>query len=397
MTTPQTPLGDLSVEEFLRDYWQKKPLVIRNALPSSSSRLSPEELAGLACEEETSSRLILEEGGSYPWELRYGPFSEEDFMELPEQHWTLLVQEVDRWVPDVARLLDTFRFIPNWRIDDVMISYAPDGGSVGAHVDNYDVFLWQGLGRREWRIGTSPIEDEDLVPDLDVSMLREFEPDETYVLEEGDLLYLPPRLAHHGIATGDSMTYSIGFRAPSHEEIVEGLLARVLEEVDPLMRYSDPDLEPQEQPGEIRREALARIRGIVRSVLSDDAIDRWFGNYVTAPKRGAVVEPPEDLWDDEELRGALEEGAWLERIAPTRFAYFEHESGQMSLFVHGDEYELRPEFAFAARLITGMETLGFNTLRPYLDRPDFVALLVELINAGHLEVAVAEGEGERDG
>lgn len=390
MTISDTLFGDLTVEEFLREYWQKKPLVIRGALPAFKSPLSPEELAGLACEEDASARLIIEKGGSHPWELRYGPFAEEEFMSLPEKHWTLLVQEVDRWVPDVARILDFFRFVPNWRLDDVMVSYAPDGGSVGAHVDNYDVFLLQGLGQREWRIGTTPIEEEDLVPDVDVSMLRDFEPDETYVLEQGDMLYLPPRLAHHGIAIGDSMTYSIGFRAPSHEEILSGFLGRVLEQIDPLERYSDPDLEPQEHPGEIRREALERVRAIVRSAITDEEIDRWFGYHVTEPKRGDVLIPPEEGWDVDELREALEDGGWLERVAPTRFAFIEHPRGQISLFVHGDEYVLKPEFAFAAYLLTGMETLDYENMRVHLDKPDFPLLLVELVNDGHLEVAMPE-------
>lgn len=390
VTIPDTLLGDLTVEEFLRDYWQKKPLVIRDALPAFTSPLSPEELAGLACEEDASARLVLEKGGAHPWELRYGPFAEEEFMDLPEKSWTLLVQEVDRWVPDVAHILDFFRFVPNWRIDDVMVSYAPDGGTVGAHVDNYDVFLLQGLGQREWRIGTTPIEEEDLVPEIDISMLRGFEPDETYVLEQGDMLYLPPRLAHHGIAVGDSMTYSIGFRAPSHEEILSGFLGRVLEEIDPLARYSDPDLVPQDHPGEIRPEALARVREIVRSAITDEEIDRWFGYYVTEPKRGDVLVPSEDTWDDDELRQALEDGAWLERVAPTRFAYIEDPRGHLLLFIHGDEYVLKHEFAFAADLLTGMEPLNVETLREHLEKPDFTLLLLELINDGHLEVAMPE-------
>lgn len=390
MTIPDTLLGDHSVEAFLREYWQKKPLVIRGALPDFASPLSPEELAGIACEEEATARLILEKGGAHPWELRYGPFTEEEFMGLPERHWTLLVQEVDRWVPDVAHILEFFRFIPNWRLDDVMVSYAPDGGTVGAHLDNYDVFLLQGLGEREWHIGTTPIEDEDLVPDIDVSILRGFEPDETYVLEPGDMLYLPPRLAHHGIAIGDCMTYSIGFRAPSHEDILSGFLGRVLEQIDPLERYSDPDLEPQDDPGRIRGDALERIREIIRSAMPDDEIDRWFGYYVTEPKRGELLVLPEEPWEVEELLEVLEAGARLERVVPTRFAYVEHDRGAVSLFAHGDEYILEPEFAFAAPLLTGTGELTQETMRVHLDKPDFPLLLVELVNDGHLEVVMPE-------
>lgn len=391
MTKPDPLLGGLSAREFLQEYWQKKPYLIRGALPGFTSPLSPEELAGLACEEEVSSRLILEEGGAHPWELRYGPFEEEEFTTLPEEHWTLLVQEVDRWVLEVARLLDAFRFIPNWRIDDVMVSYAPAGGSVGAHVDNYDVFLLQALGRREWRIGAEPVaEEEELVEDVDVSMLADFEPDETFVLEPGDMLYLPPRIAHHGIALDDCMTYSIGFRAPSTEEILSGFLGRVLEQIDPLERYVDPELEPQDDPGLISHEALERIRKIIHNAMPDDEIDRWFGAFVTEPKRGDELPVPEELWDAEDLQKALRRGAELERVAPTRLAYVRHVRGSVSLFAHGDEYVLEPELAFAAPLFSGMEPLTAGALDPHFGEPGFGSLLAALVNDGHLEVVTPE-------
>lgn len=392
MTISDSLFGDLSAEEFLRNYWQKKPLVIRAALPDFASPISPEELAGLACEEDAHSRLILEKGGSHPWELREGPFDEEDFMALPERHWSLLVQEVDRWVPEVARILDHFRFIPNWRIDDVMASYAPDGGSVGAHVDNYDVFLLQGLGRREWQISAGPIIDEDLVPGIDVSILAGFEPDESYVLEPGDILYLPPRIAHHGIAVGDCITYSVGFRAPSHEDILGGFLTRVLEQIDPLERYADPDLRVQKNPGLIGPEALGRIRQIIRSAMPDEEIDRWFGFYVTEPKRGEEITFPDEPWDVDSLCNALDDGAVIERLSPTRLAYIEHQRGAISLFMHGDEYVLEPEFAVAAPLLTGLTPLSADTIGEDLADPDFRLLLVQLINDGHLEVVTPDNE-----
>ncbi len=392
MTISDSLFGDLGAEEFLRNYWQKKPLVIRGALPDFSSPISPEELAGLACEEDAYSRLILEKGGSHPWELREGPFDEEDFMALPDTHWSLLVQEVDRWVPEVAQILDRFRFIPNWRIDDVMVSYAPDGGSVGAHVDNYDVFLLQALGRREWQISAAPIIDEDLAPGIDVSILAGFEPDESYVLDPGDMLYLPPRFAHHGIAIGDCITYSVGFRAPSHEDILSGFLTRVLEQTDPLERYADPDLRPQENPGMIRPEVLAKIRQIIRSTMPDEEIDRWFGFFVTEPKRGEEITFPDEPWDVDSLCQALDDGAVIERLSPTRLAYVEHQRGAISLFMHGDEYVLEPEFAFAAPLLTGLTPLSADTMGEDLAAPDFRLLLVELINDGHLEVVTPDKE-----
>ncbi|MEX0747500.1 MAG: cupin domain-containing protein [Rhodothermales bacterium] len=387
MSDAESLLGGRNPEEFLREYWQKKPLLIRGALPGFTSPVTPEELANLACEEEVESRLILERGGDYPWQLRHGPFEEDDFPALPETHWSLLVQEVDRWVPEVADLLDRFSFIPNWRIDDVMVSYAPDAGSVGAHVDNYDVFLLQGLGRREWRIGTSPIDEEDLVPDLDVSMLSEFEPDATWILEPGDMLYLPPRLPHHGIAIGDCMTFSIGFRAPSREEVLAGFINQVLEEIDPLERYSDGDLKPQDEPGLISRSSLDTIRAFISDSIREEEIDTWFGRFVTEPKRADLVHTSERDWTGRELAQSVGAGASLERVAPKRMAFIRHDSGEVSLFAQGEEYLLDPDLAYAAPLLCGSDRLTAETLHDQLRDRDFSELLADLVNSGHLEIS----------
>ncbi|ARA94214.1 cupin [Rhodothermaceae bacterium RA] len=384
---PSSPLGALTVEQFLAEYWQKKPLLIRGALPGFTSPLSPQDLAGLACEEEVISRLVLERGGDYPWQLHYGPFSPEDFEALPETHWSLLVQEVDRYVPEVAALLEHFRFVPNWRIDDVMISYAPKHGGVGPHVDNYDVFLLQGLGHRRWQIHHTPVEEEHLVPDLDVRILADFEPDAEWVLAPGDLLYLPPRIPHNGIAEDDCMTYSIGFRAPSTVELLEGFLSHVIEHANPGRRYADPDLRPPAEPGAISPEALARIRSMITEVFQDEqTIDRWFGRFMTEPKRG--FQPgPDDVWDPAELADALREGATLHRYAIAQLAFIRHADGSATLFAGGAEHRLSADLAFAAPLITGTEPLDVRTLAPHLDHEDVLDLLTTLVNDGALRVS----------
>lgn len=386
MNTPKTLLGGLSVEEFLRTYWQKQPLLIRGALPGFESPLSPEELAGLACEDDVEARLILERGGAYPWQLRHGPFDEEDFAALPETHWTLLVQEVDRLVPEVARLLDNFRFIPSWRIDDVMISYAPEGGGVGAHIDNYDVFLLQAGGHRRWQIGREPVVEEHLVPDLDVRVLQDFKADEEWVLGPGDLLYLPPRIAHYGVAVDDCMTYSIGFRAPSYEEIISGFMTHVLEQIDPLDRYSDPDLQLQENPGEISRAAREKVRAVLHTFVRNEEIDRWFGVHVTEPKRDYYALPLDTPYTPDELVEAVGQGAALQRHPGTRFAYIPHENGEVSLFVGGETYLLDPPFAFLAPLLCGTAPLDPETVAPHVGDRDVAVLLTDLVNEGFLEL-----------
>jgi len=330
-------LGDRSPRAFLDTYWQKQPLVVRDALPHFRSPLAPEEVAGLACEPDVESRLILEEGGETPWELRHGPFEHEDFLSLPETHWTVLVQEVDRLVPEVGRLLDHFRFLPDWRLDDIMVSYAPTHGSVGPHIDNYDVFLLQGLGHRRWRIGTEQVEDENIVPNLDVRILADFDPENEFVLGPGDMLYLPPRVPHHGIADDDEcMTYSIGFRAPSHRALVGDFFQHAMETLDPDARYSDPDLDPVDHPGEIHEEARERVRRLLRRLVAEDAsIDHWLGAYLTRPSRDREAVPPEPSFSPSTLADAIRQGTALRRGPVSDLAFIEHDDGTATLFANG--------------------------------------------------------------
>ena len=224
MTRVASLFGGRTIQDFLQNYWQKRPLLVRGALPGFSSPITPEALMGLACEEHANARIVLESNGQYPWEVRYGPFDEEDFLELPESGWTVLVQEVDRYVAEVQDLLASVRFVPNWRLEDVQVSYAAPRGNAGPHVDSYDVFLLQGMGQREWAIGGVPEpEDVPMQEDLDLSLLKEFKAASRWVLGPGDMLYLPPRYAHLGIALGPCLTYSIGFRAPEKGTLVERL------------------------------------------------------------------------------------------------------------------------------------------------------------------------------
>ena len=205
---------------FLRDYWQKRPLLIRGAFPGFVSPLSPEDLAGLACEEAALSRIVRHDRRKDQWTLRHGPFAETEFPKLPKRDWTLLVQDVDKWDADVRALLDRYRFLPAWRIDDVMISFAAPGGSVGAHVDQYDVFLLQGQGRRRWQIDTRADPPTAFRDDVELKLLRDFHPTHTWTLEAGDMLYLPPGVPHHGVAADACLTFSIGMRAPSQAELM---------------------------------------------------------------------------------------------------------------------------------------------------------------------------------
>ncbi len=388
MSKPLQLLGGLTVEEFLREYWQKKPLLVRKALPGFQSPIPPEELAGLACEEDITARLVLEQGGKHPWELRRGPFAEEEFLDLPETHWTLLVNDVEKHAPDLAAIVDRFRFVPDWRIDDLQVSYAPEGGSVGPHYDDYDVFLLQGLGHRRWQISTRPIDPDNVLPEVELRIIDEFEPEQEWVLEPGDMLYLPPRVAHCGIATDRCMTYSIGFRAPSHQDLVGGFVDFLMDDIDAQARYSDPELAPQANPGEIGPDALDQIKDLIRSQLAtgDDIIESWFGRYITEPKPGFVAEPVDEAYTEKELREYLRDGGSLERNPGSRFAYIVHDQDSVTLFVDGQEFVLGPAIAELARLLCRHRLVDARLLKPALAQDAAMELLLDLLNEGYLVI-----------
>lgn len=356
-------LGDLDPAGFLAEYWQKRPLLVRGAMAGFSAPISPEELAGLACVDEVDCRIVLESAGVRPWELRPGPFDEATFAGLPERGWTLLVQEVDRHDPEVARLWEGLRFLPNWRTDDVMVSYAAPGGGVGAHVDNYDVFLLQGQGRKRWRVEGRPRGDDEetLIEGADLRVLDRFRPEREWVLEPGDLLYLPPRHAHEGVALDACTTFSLGFRAPSRRELVGGLLSRLLEEQGHDPRYADPKRIPADDPGRIDPAAVAWALEQLASVTADRGrIESWFGCFISEPRR-ATRETAGPL-DADGLRRALGSGSRLRRVAPSLLAWLRRADGGVSLFGAGREHRLAAGLEYAAPLICGVGRLDRDTL-----------------------------------
>jgi 50S ribosomal protein L16 3-hydroxylase len=288
-------LGNISKELFLKEYWQKKPLLIRQAYPDFEPLIPADELAGMSLEEEVESRIILENGSDSPWQLMSGPFKEDTFSQLPKDKWTLLIQGVDQWVPEAADLLQDFNFIPSWRIDDLMISFAADGGSVGPHYDQYDVFLLQAEGKREWRIGQMCSEQDAFLKETKLRILSEFEETERWVLEPGDMLYLPPRLAHYGISQGNCQTYSIGFRAPSHSELMHSLVDQIDASSNEDQRYGDPDIQLQANCGEINEAALKQVREFMIKALEDPVLlSDTIGKLMTEPKYPHLTQQEDD-------------------------------------------------------------------------------------------------------
>lgn len=342
----------MSTKQFLRTHWQKKPLLVRGAFPGFRDPITPDELAGLSCEDGVESRIVREKGGKRPWEVTYGPQPEEIFARLPERGWTLLVQEVNRHVPEAALLLDRFAFLPNVRVDDVMVSFAEPGGSVGPHLDSYDVFLIQGQGRRRWMYGTKKARDVRFRQGLELRILERFEPDADEVLEPGDMLYLPPGFAHHGVAVTPCLTYSIGFRAPNAGEMWTSFARAAARAADAERLLEDPPLAPATNPGAIPPALLARVRGVVRGIdLRDEAIDRWFASFATQLSPGHQPERPRRALDAKTIAARLRRGDRVARSEEGRWAFLPRSRGGLFLYFAGLEIEVERSAAELARLL----------------------------------------------
>ena len=382
--TPLQLLGGISAREFMRDYWQKKPLLVRQAFPDFISPIDPDELAGLALEEEVESRIVLEHG-AHPWELRRGPFTEDTFAELPEKDWTLLVQAVDQFVPEVAELLENFRFLPSWRIDDVMISFAAPGGSVGPHFDNYDVFLLQGMGKRNWKVGQVCDSDSPLIPHADLRILADFEQSDEWTLEPGDMLYLPPRLAHYGVAEDDCLTYSVGFRAPSAAEVLTHFTDFLSQFLPDEERYSDADAEPANDPHQIQRDSLDRLKALLSEHMGDERLLlTWFGQFMTEPRYPELVSGEE--LTEEDLVDSLEQGAILIRNPSARMAWSEVDD-DLLLFASGQSRLLPGHLRELLKLVCAADALHIENLTPWLEDEDGLTLVCQLVKQGSLGFA----------
>ncbi|HSE13527.1 MAG TPA: cupin domain-containing protein [Rudaea sp.] len=367
---------------FLRDYWQKRPLLIRGAFPQFHNAITPEDLAGLACEETALARIVLRDARRDRWTLRNGPFRERDFAKLPQSHWTLLVQDVDKWDVDVAALLDQFTFLPAWRVDDIMVSYATDGGGVGAHVDNYDVFLVQGRGRRRWRISTDADAPREFRDDAELKLLKHFAPTHDWILEPGDALYLPPGIAHDGVAIGECMTFSVGMRAPSLTELIVDFADSIAEPLAEEARYADPGLSPARDPYEIDAAAIRRVDAALSLLRSRDpaALQQWFGRFITRYRSAHEAMPTARPLTAHQVAAKLS-GSRVVRNPWSRAAW-SRRGRSAELFVAGQSFRCSTTFA---RLLTAKRELsGADVARSA--RTADLSVLADLINAGHLRL-----------
>ena len=369
----------MSPARFLRDYWQKRPLLIRQAFTDFQPPLQPDDLAGLACEEGALARLIVHDEKRDRWHVNPGPLNEADFAKTPSTNWTLLVQDVDKWDADVADLLQHFNFLPSWRVDDVMVSYAEPGGGVGAHVDQYDVFLLQGLGQRHWAISDDLMAPKEFRHDVELKQLAQFEPTHEWLLEPGDMLYLPPGVPHDGVAFGGPcMTLSIGMRAPSQAELTGDLADFIAEHLPEELRYADPDLKPATATGEIdraphERRKTARPGGPARDPAQ---VRDWFGCFITRYRNAQVPAPLDKPLSDAALAKQLDAGAQLLRHPWSRLAWSRGKSS-CTLYVSGHAYPATPALA---QQLCEQRALSLSRKPNATER----ALLLALVNDGHL-------------
>lgn len=328
VSKPLPLLGGLSPQLFMKRHWQKKPLLVRQAIPNFKPLLNRAELFELASQEDVQARLVIEEPGESPgWTLKNGPFERRSLPALKRPGWTILLQGVDLQHDAVHDLMNQFRFVPDGRLDDVMISYATVGGGVGPHFDSYDVFLLQAQGRRRWRIGSQ--KDKTLQPDMPLKILANFEQEQEFVLEPGDMLYLPLLYAHDGIAMDECMTYSIGFRSPGRGELARELLQRLAEDAEDAVGisvYRDPLQAAVDHPGEIPSQMVEFARDALQGALKDpQALARAMGEYLTEPKP--------NVWFDRAETSATESDGALRLDRRTKMMF-----DAVHIYINGESF-----------------------------------------------------------
>ena len=382
-------LGKTSIDDFLSHYWQKKPLIIRNAFPDLQSPISADELAGLACEEHVNARLVIEKNKDKNWQVEFGPFQEDRFSQLPPSGWSLLVSDVEKHYPASKFLLNAFRFIPDWRVDDLMISYAPTESSVGAHTDAYDVFLIQLSGERLWKISEnfSP----EVLSDTDLCILKDFSSEQEWLLNAGDMLYLPPNVAHHGIAQAFTnkdgieehcMTASIGFRAPSIKSMANDYIHFVNEHTRSDKRYRDIAPAVPVHHAEITHHTVSQFIDHIKQgmTLEHEQVKQWLGQYCSDNKAFDDITLDMPLTHYEFLP-ELTENTHLSQSPYSHFLFSQNKSDAL-LFVDGTSYNVSKNFA---EIICENDCIDTKKLKNKMSATDEIVLLT-LINNGAIQL-----------
>ena len=371
-------INALTHAEFLKEYWQKKPLLIKGGFTDFEDPIEPEELAGLAMEDDIESRLITNHDDK--WESYHGPF--EDFSLLTETNSTLLVQAVDHWHPVAAELLEPFRFIPNWRIDDLMISYSTPGGGVGPHLDQYDVFIIQGEGKRHWRVGMPDSSLREFAQNKSLLQVEQFNAIIDEVLEAGDILYIPPGCPHEGYAVENALNYSIGFRAPDTKDFLSNFADYLIDNELGKKRYSDETLTLRDSCGELSNDEVEKIQTLMLDAIQDkEVIKRWLGNYLSQPKHDMDLLPLGEPISSDELANYLSSHV-INRAGGVRTFYQLFEDSIL-LSINSETFSLPINMLDAAKLLTDLTYFEASKIIPSVTCLEFAEMLTKLINEGY--------------
>ncbi|KAA1160748.1 cupin domain-containing protein [Pseudoalteromonas fuliginea] len=375
----QLKINNLSEQEFLSHYWQKKPLLIKQGFTDFQDPLDANELAGLAMEESIESRIITNHKND--WQTHQGPF--EDFEQLTDDHSTLLVQAVDHWHSDAAQLLEPFRFIPNWRIDDLMISYSTPNGGVGPHLDQYDVFIIQGEGKRHWRVGLPDPTLKQFAQNKKLLQVEAFEAVIDCILEPGDILYIPPGCPHEGYAVENALNYSVGFRAPNQQDLLSSFADHIIDTESGQKRYTDGNLTLRESKGELNNIEVTKVKKLMQGLLENDTLfKQWLGTTLSQPKHEMDLAPVEKPFSAEQITNALTNNTIVfERLGGTRAIYQLLEENIL-LSVNGENYTVLLTDLAAVKLLTDdieFEASQLKFLKPSLV---FIQTFTTLVNEG---------------
>ncbi|MFT6985589.1 MAG: 50S ribosomal protein L16 3-hydroxylase [Psychromonas sp.] len=367
---------NLDINHFLDTYWQKKPTVIKKGFIDFEDPIMPDEIAGLAMEEEIESRLVYKT--DQQWQAELGPFS--SFEKLENDGASLLVQAVDHWHVEAQELVRPFRFLPNWRIDDLMISYSTAGGGVGPHIDNYDVFIIQGLGKRHWRVGDKLAMTEFAAH----GALKHCEPFAAIIdveLEPGDILYIPCGYPHEGTALEAAINYSVGFRAPDQNDLLSSFADYSLDSNEPSERYLDREMQMREKPGQIETQELNELhRVMLAKCQTPAALIPWFGKMISEAKHELDIAEPEQPHSSAEILALFDEGAQFTRIGGLRAVYFEREP--QLLFINGELFNCEG-FTELGHHLCDQDEVGSELLELLIEDKNALTLFTQLVNLGY--------------
>lgn len=363
---------DLNWPDFIARYWQKRPVVLKRGFKNFIDPISPDELAGLAMESEVDSRLVSHQNGK--WQVSHGPF--ESYDHLGENNWSLLVQAVNNWHEPSSALMRPFRALPDWRIDDLMISFSVPGGGVGPHLDQYDVFIIQGVGRRRWRVGEK-VAMKQHCPHPDLLQVEPFDAIIDEEMEPGDILYIPPGFPHEGYSLENALNYSVGFRAPSGRELISGFADYVLQRELGGLRYTDPAVPERQQPADILPQEIDSLREMMLDMVNQpEVFHSWFGEFITQSRHELDVAPPEPPYQPDEIYDALQQGDRLVRLGGLRVLCVAGE-----VYVNGEKLDSLHRPALEA--LANHTQLGAENFGDALEDPSFLATLAALVNSGY--------------